>query len=326
MAPTTPTPDIEHKNEDNVSLFMGLSKLLEEIFDPSWLTRQAHFGNPHPAVAHWALCQEYLKSEGVLSWQRSIDTSKMMADAILGIHWLIVASEGNPQTFGLGNFLNYGHADILARLRNEAKTPGGYSGVMTELMFAGWCVANNVNVVASSAPSVADFVVRGLDGADECCVECKSLEVSSSIVRRVKARLSEANTQIKATSDKLPGVALVRLNNVWVNDFSDLGNQPTEVTASVIAAKRVLNAHLRSVSSAAVLWDEFNLRDSKERPGVTYAILRRHSLWVDHQAPRLSFRNVSRFHELGATLVFEIPKVAARSAADAAALLRADSH
>lgn len=301
-----PLPVWDHPNENGVSLFSGLANLFEEMLGADWLKQQAAVRSTHPAVNQWGICCQAMKSAGVLPISLLVEASPQMGNTLLTAFMLAKAGGVDPSLFKLGAFLNYGDPRILNRLREEAKTSSGYFGVMSELMLAGWCAFTGIHSKAIPEDHNPDFLILDLNNIPTHLVECKSIEVGRSVNRRIRKRIREANGQIKNSKHAVPGIAIIRLEDLWLMPFAELASRPPVVDAAVKYVASCLAQHNRSVSAAAILWDQCgNIVSTKDKT-VTQVVFQRQSVWIHHQGPRFPMPVPNLFQQIGNGVTFEI--------------------
>jgi hypothetical protein len=254
--------------------------ILEALFGADWFNNPSAATLSHPAYRRWLTCKDIVSRGGIL---RVPEQLRPFAEISLDNALYILCSHGNVQSFKLDDMSNYGHPDVVKRVRAMIATSNGFSSIMTELCYAAWNLSYKRKVTAHWVPGVADFEVVVSELSLPLVAECKHLGRETSR-DRIVTDLRDANGQVKALQKECFGLAVIDVSEQVSSPTRWTAEIPADVTDFVRRTKSCLVRRNTSLSGALIVWSDFFVEPIPGQPR-WHVCFRRRCQVVHHANP-----------------------------------------
>ena len=158
----------------------------------------------------------------------------------------------------LGDFANYGDAEVQSRIDSVKLKPESYASLMTEIAYAAWYFMRGYSITAHAADSLPDFKVNHPELPLPIIADCKRIGENTSS-NRYGSVIKKANKQIKALGEEGYGFTVLDVSDKMKQVFLGGGNRD-ELPEAVLEAQACVRQSLvgcnKSVSGVVIQWDE----------------------------------------------------------------------
>lgn len=226
----------------------------------------------HPAYIHWKLCKRAIEQKGSFFIPEQENDFIEFGRIIFNSLILNDISEGDMQTFKLGNIRNYGEENCQKKIISRIHKKEAYEDLLVELYVADWYKSKKLLVEPIEKEGYPDFRILNKNINKSVFFECKHLRTDNT--KRIQKIIKKANSQllnaIIDSNDNSGSIVILDISNLVqsVQIFHDLSsfqekgkiikNEIPDKAKNIIEIiSKELSKKTRSINAALVIWDEF---------------------------------------------------------------------
>lgn len=275
---------------DSVQHFTAQKKLIKDLFNEEDWQKLCKRKPNHPAVRRYQICKQMIAQRGIIKFPENQDIFPELTSILLDNYIFSKVSGGNPVSFSLGNFANYGDAKVRQQIKSQLKETDGFQSLMAELSFAAWFLSKKgFQITATEDEGLADFKIDLHNHPIPIAVECKHIDINTNDTRYKKV-IEKANQQIKnwkthLSTQAIYGIAVIDVSNKFININNDSGKLMNELMKLKEILQKLIRKNNSSVSGVLLICDSFQMSNEPGDTSSTSFFFARSGIFIRHLNP-----------------------------------------
>ncbi|WP_144427492.1 hypothetical protein [Nostoc piscinale] len=275
---------------NSVQHFTAQKNLIHELFkQDDWLKLCKKEPN-YPAVKRYKICEQIIAQEGIIKFPENRNIIPELTSILLDNYIFSKVSDGNPASFSLGNFANYGDAKVRQQIASQLKKTNGFQSLMTELSFGAWFLSKKgFQITATEDEGLADFKIDIYNHPISIAVECKHIDTNTNDTRYQEV-IKKANKQIKnwkthLSTEAIYGIVFIDVSNKFRYINSDFGKLLYSLKELTNKIQSIIRRDCSSVNGVLLICDSFQMSNEPGDTSSTSFCFARSGIFIRHLNP-----------------------------------------